>query len=78
MAGKAARGTKPPRQQRTILMDSPIPPEEADDEPQLPSSRLSPEPLRALADLEEERRAGKLTEAEYEHRREALLGTSGP
>ena len=75
---RSASSVGGPRQQRTILMDSPIPPEEADDEPQLPSSRLSPETLRALADLEEERRAGKLTEAEYEHRREALLGTSGP
>lgn len=67
-----------PRQQRTILMESPIQPSEADDEPQLPTSGLSPETLRALADLEEDRRAGRLTEAQYEQRREALLGVRGP
>ncbi|MDJ0789274.1 MAG: hypothetical protein QNK05_20915 [Myxococcota bacterium] len=37
-----------------------------------------PEILRALADLEDERRAGRLTEVEYRSRRERLLGASGP
>jgi hypothetical protein len=66
------------RRERTVLMESPIPQSEQDDEPADTPRSLSPEALRGLADLEEERRAGKLTEAEYEQRREALLGRSGP
>jgi len=66
------------RRERTVLMESAIPQNEQDDEPEDIPRTLSPEALRGLADLEEERRAGKLTEAEYEQRREALLGRSGP
>ena len=35
---------------------------------------LSPEQLRSLADIEEARRAGKITETEYRARRRAILG----
>ena len=35
---------------------------------------LSPEQLRSLADIEEERRAGRITETEYRARRRAILG----
>lgn len=34
---------------------------------------LSPDTLRALAELEEARRAGELTEGEYQHRRDELM-----
>lgn len=59
---------------RTILMDSPIPRE--DRLPAVPpelSGRLGPDALRTLADLEEERLSGKITESEYLQRRAALL-----
>lgn len=40
---------------------------------------LTPEILRALADLEEERRDGSISEGEYQRRRRALLrGEAGP
>lgn len=58
-------------QRRKVLME-----EEAPTEPvpgagaPLPSD---PETLRALADLEEARRSGAVTEAEYQQRRKALL-----
>jgi hypothetical protein len=63
---------------RTILMETPV---EAQPEPggteSVPAD-LSPDALRALADLEEERRAGAVTEAEYHARRRAILaGDSG-
>lgn len=41
---------------------------------ELPSD---PDALRALADLEEARRAGSITEAEYQRRRQALLEPAG-
>jgi hypothetical protein len=57
---------------RTVLMEDEGPPDAAagPDAGPLPSD---PETLRALADLEEARRAGELTEAEYQRRRRALL-----
>jgi hypothetical protein len=62
---------------RTILMES-EPEEEDDDEPSRAppeaAGGLSPATLRELADLEEERRAGQLSEAEYQSRRRELLG----
>jgi hypothetical protein len=63
---------------RTILMESDV---EVEPEPggaeSVPAD-LSPDALRALADLEEERRAGGVTEAEYHARRRAILtGDSG-
>jgi hypothetical protein len=54
---------------RTVIMESP--PEEAPAAGSpLPSD---PDALRALADLEEARRAGAITEAEYQRRRRLLL-----
>lgn len=59
---------------KTILLESP--PEE-DDSP-APSSTLpddlSPEQLRALADVEQARREGRITETEYRARRREILG----
>jgi hypothetical protein len=54
----------------TILMES-----EEEAPPQRPdaSPELSPEQLRALADLEEARRAGTLSEAEYTAQRNRIL-----
>lgn len=66
-----------PRRQRTILLDSPAPSAGGEDEPSAVTPDLSPETLRELADLEEARRAGKLTEPEYEQQREALLEGAG-
>jgi hypothetical protein len=56
---------------RTILMESPeteTAPEEAER-----SGELSPETLRALADLEEARRSGQVSESEYQARRREIL-----
>lgn len=56
---------------RTILMEEP--PEEAEEA--LPPARLPSDPkaLRELAELEERRRAGEISEAEYHRRRNAIL-----
>jgi hypothetical protein len=64
-----------PRRERIILMDSPIPREELDEDGDSSSlDGLDPETLRALADLEEARRNGSITETEYRQRRETLTG----
>ena len=56
---------------RTVLMEDEAPAAEAaPGAAQLPTDPAS---LRALADLEEGRRAGELTEAEYQRKRRALL-----
>jgi hypothetical protein len=61
---------------RTVLMeseDAAVAP--AGGESVIPPQGLSPEALRALADLEEARRRGELTEADYQaQRREILAG----
>jgi hypothetical protein len=64
---------------RTILMES-EPGDEAATSPgpAPPPEGLSPEALRALADLEETRRSGRLTEAEYQTRRRQILSGSLP
>lgn len=64
---------------RTILMEEPPEPEpEASSPVPLPAD-LTPGELRALADLEESRRAGELTESEYQsRRREILTGAASP
>lgn len=63
---------------RTILLDSPVPKDEAGAAlPSELSDQLSPETLRALADLEEERRLGLVTEDAYRFRRDELLRGSG-
>jgi len=54
---------------RTVLMEEEAPATEPS-AAQLPTDPAS---LRALADLEEARRAGELTEAEYQRKRRALL-----
>ena len=59
---------------KTILMESPVEEwakEEPADAPLPPD--LSPDQLRALADLEEERQQGHITEAEYRSRRRKIL-----
>lgn len=63
---------------RTILMESPAPPKaegqgkapEEHAEPEIPTE---PAALRALADLEEARQAGRITESEYQRRRREIL-----
>ncbi|MCG8587752.1 MAG: DMAP1-binding domain-containing protein [Proteobacteria bacterium] len=69
-------GTKIRR--RTILMDSPIPDEEAGGATDTDPLALPPEALRELADLEEQRQTGILSEAEYRLRRDAVLRRHRP
>jgi hypothetical protein len=74
-AGHLTRSGTGQIERRTILMESddptaarpPIGPEA--------SGSLSPEALRALADLEEQRRNGEITEGQYRRRREEIIGT---
>jgi hypothetical protein len=44
----------------------------------VPPQGVSPEGLRALADLEESRRRGEMTEADYQARRRQILEGSMP
>jgi hypothetical protein len=63
---------------KTILLESP--PEEVDDLPEtfeVPEG-LTPAQLRALADLEEERRAGTVTEPQYRARKRDILERPTP
>jgi len=53
---------------KTILLESPPEADELPEPTALPEG-LSPEQLRALADLEEQRRAGAITEPEYRARK---------
>jgi hypothetical protein len=66
---------------RTVLMDSGadpgVPPEPAAGAAPPPEG-VSPAGLRALADLEESRRRGELTEADYQAKRRAILAGSMP
>jgi len=62
---------------RTILMEAPSD-TEAKPAGAGPPEGLSPEALRALADLEETRRRGDLTENEYQTRRKAILSGQIP
>ena len=59
---------------KTILMESP-PEEWSSGEPAVDAlpENLSPEQLRALADLEERRQQGQITEAEYREQRRRIL-----
>lgn len=69
-AGAAVRVSPTGRvRRRTILLESPEPAPPAS----APAPALAPETLRKLADLEEARRRGALSEAEYSARREAIL-----
>jgi hypothetical protein len=61
---------------RTVLMESEAPSEESEPDVQLPSvtsGNLTPAQLRALADLEELRRDGKVSESDYQSRRARIL-----
>ena len=61
---------------RTVLMESEAPAEESVEEEPIPSvttGNLSPAQLRALADLEELRRDGKVNENDYQARRARIL-----
>lgn len=63
---------------KTILLESP--PEAEDDVPEtfdVPEG-ITPEQLRALADLEEARRAGAITESQYRARRRDILERPAP
>jgi hypothetical protein len=59
---------------KTILMESPPEVDESSESVEPLPGDLSPEQLRALADAEEARRSGKMTEAEYRARRREILG----
>jgi hypothetical protein len=59
-------------QRRNILMESPEEAEPPSAAPAMPTD-LTPEQLRALADLEEARRAGRLSEAQYTSERGRIL-----
>ena len=58
---------------RTLLMESPVPAEELEDG--VDPVELEADALRAIADLKEQRRAGAITESEYQRRLEELLGS---
>jgi hypothetical protein len=64
---------------REILLEEVVEPAEegAAPEPVAPPESLSPAALRDLADLEEARRAGKVTEGEYQQRRAQILRGGG-
>lgn len=66
---------------RTVLLDSgeeTTTPAEPTQGAPVPPQGLSPEALRALADLEEERRRGQVTEVDYQAKRREILGTTEP
>lgn len=58
---------------RTILLEAPEEDIDIADEPEIHFDRLAPATLRRLADLEEMRNAGEVTEAEYASRRREIL-----
>jgi hypothetical protein len=66
---------------RTVLMDSgeesTVPNEPVQGAP-VPPQGLSPAALRALADLEEDRRRGEVTETEYQSRRRQIVAGDLP
>lgn len=66
---------------RTVLMDS-GPESTLPADPQVgaavPPQGLSPDALRALADLEEQRRRGEVTEADYQAQRRQILSSDLP
>jgi hypothetical protein len=59
---------------REILMESPPEADEVNDPLMRLPDDLTPQQLRDLADVEEARREGKITEVEYRARRRAILG----
>jgi hypothetical protein len=69
--------TKGAKRHREILLESPIPRSELDAKESsadtLGVGELSPEQLRALADLEDDRNEGRITETTYQRSRRQLL-----
>ena len=67
--------TKGKRRRRELLETSPIPRDEFEEGRNAGADleQLSPSQLRALADLEEERQAGRITETAYQRARRQLL-----
>jgi hypothetical protein len=63
---------------RTILMEEGVENPAAQPGPAPPPEGLSPEALRALADLEETRRRGELSETQYQERRRDILSGKVP
>lgn len=63
---------------RTILMEEAVDDPAAQPGPAPPPEGLSPEALRALADLEEVRRRGELSETDYQERRREILSGKPP
>ena len=63
------------RKRREVLESMPVPRDEIrrGAQGELSVDQLSPEKLRALADLEEERRAGRITETDYQRAKRDLL-----
>ena len=63
---------------REVLMESPEEVKDATDPGMALPEDLSPAQLRSLADIEELRRSGRITETEYRARRRAILGGEQP
>ena len=67
--------TKGRKRKREVLESSRIPKEELAEKPgnTVGIDQLTPEQLRALADLEDDRREGRITETAYQRQRRQLL-----
>lgn len=63
------------KRRREVLLESPIPASERkqSDDDGIALDQLSPDQLRTLADLEEDRRSGRITEQAYQKARRELL-----
>jgi hypothetical protein len=63
------------KRRREVLFQAPIPKDELReaDDGSLSLDELTPEQLRTLADLEEDRRQGRITEAAYQRSKRQLL-----
>jgi hypothetical protein len=67
--------TKGEKKRREVLDSIPVPKEELSPKQKrdIAIDQLTPKQLRALADLEEERRGGNITETDYQRARRQLL-----